>query len=123
MNEDEKIDLSEYIPYNYDNFGRLFGGAIEIRNFIECIICVAPTFFIIKLIFFERNFKLFLILLFLLTLPLAIVCLTGVNGDSLFQFLGKMIRYVNTKKVYRYRRIQQYSKSDISKNKKKINLK
>lgn len=122
---DDDIRLDTFIPDNYDNFGKLFGGSIEIRNFLEAISLCIPIFFIERLIFFNRNMKIFLILFSLTVVPLAIACLTGINGDSFLQFVGYMIHYYKDKKEYRYKRIQAVTSASKGKStkKKKVKLK
>ncbi len=121
MSKNDDIRLDTIIPDNYDNFGKLFGGFIEIRNFVEAICLCIPIYFIEKLIFFNSNMKIFLILFSLTVIPLAIACITGINGDSFLQFVGYMIHYYRDKKEYRYKRIQAVTsehKGRSSKNKK-----
>lgn len=97
-------ELEQVIPHNYDNFGRLFGGAIGIRNTIEAIITGGILFLIFRIILFS-HIKLFALSIGLIVIPIVIVCITGIKGDTFYQFMGNIFRFNKNKKKYRYKRI------------------
>lgn len=126
MSEEEKYDFREYIPANYENFGKLLGGSIGIRNAVECLFLAGPITAIERFIFLPDNPKYFAISLVLISIPLAVICIMGVNGDSFLQFMRLVFIYSKGKKEYRYRRIQSATvKENKSKKakKKKVKLK
>ena len=92
------------IPANYTDSGKLLGGMLETRNTVE-------TVFLVILVGYPELFWLSLpgmvkIAVMVLTLiPLAVISLMGIDGDSLFQYLGHIIRFFINRRRLHYRRI------------------
>ena len=92
------------IPANYTDSGKLLGGMLETRNTVE-------TVFLVILVGYPELFWLLLpgmvkIAVMVLTLiPLAVISLMGIDGDSLFQYLGHIIRFFINRRRLHYRRI------------------
>ena len=74
-----------YIPPNFITSGRLFGGAIRIRNAIEAGILVVLTG--LPIIQLPLSLSARIIILCLITLPLGIFGVIGIEGDALSEFL------------------------------------
>lgn len=101
--EEREIEGVFAIPANYTDSGKILGGMISIRNAIEAIILVAlvgyaeyaliPMFGTIRIIVMAVSL-----------IPLAILAMIGVNGDSLFTFIGYMILFLFKRKKLHYRR-------------------
>ena len=81
-NEDRDI---YYVPPNFLTSGRLFGGAIRIRNAIEAGVLVLLTG--IPIIRLPISLTARIMILCLITLPLGIFGVIGIEGDALSEFL------------------------------------
>lgn len=89
-----------YIPPNFLTSGRLFGGAIRIRNAIEAGILVVLTG--LPIIQLPLSLSARIIILCLITLPLGIFGVIGIEGDALSEFLIAFIKWLkNRRKLYR----------------------
>ena len=89
-----------YIPPNFLTSGRLFGGAIRIRNAIEAGILVVLTG--LPIIQLPLSLTARIIILCLITLPLGIFGVIGIEGDALSEFLISFIKWLkNRRKLYR----------------------
>ena len=71
---DEKETNKLYaIPANYTDSGRLFGGMLAARNAVEALI-----------------------------LPTALIAMMGIDGQSLTQYLGHILRFIKNKRKLHY---------------------
>ena len=76
----EEMDVY-YIPPNFLTSGRLFGGMIRVRNAIEACVLVLLTGIPILQLPFSLTTR--IVILCLITLPLGVFGVVGVDGDSL----------------------------------------
>lgn len=91
------------IPVNYTDSGKLLGGMISWRNAIETIILVVALGFVeLKLIPMPEMVR--VIVMTVTLAPLAIFSAMGVDGDSLLQFLWRIIKYLFRRKKLHYKR-------------------
>ena len=98
-NKNEEKDVY-YIPPNFLTSGRLFGGMIRIRNAIEAGILVLLTAVPILKLPFSLTIR--IIILCLITLPLGVFGIVGIDGDSLTEFAANWIKWlVNRRVLYR----------------------
>ena len=89
-----------YIPPNFLTSGRLFGGAIRIRNAIEAGVLVVLTG--LPIILLPLSLTTRIIILCLITLPIGIFGVIGIEGDALSEFLISFIKWMkNRRKLYR----------------------
>ena len=115
---DEKEYSNVYaIPANYTDSGKLLGGMIETRNAIETVLLVAavgyPELFVIPIPGTIR-----IVVMTLTLLPLAVISVMGVDGGSLFQYIGHIIRFWTHRRKLHFRRIgYRYDQSQIKKKK------
>ena len=115
---DEKEYSNVYaIPANYTDSGKLLGGMIETRNAIETVLLVAavgyPELFVIPMPGTIR-----IVVVTLTLLPLAVISVMGVDGGSLFQYIGHIIRFWTHRRKLHFRRIgYRYDQSQIKKKK------
>ena len=85
------------IPANYTDSGKWLGGLLSLRNTVETIILLAGLGFIeIVLIPMPQTVK--IIVMVLTMLPLGLITLMGIDGDSLFQYLGHIFRFWKRKR-------------------------
>ena len=97
MNHNEENRDVYYIPPNFLTSGRLFGGAIRIRNAIEaCVLVLLSSVPIVKL---PLSLTARIILLCLVPLPLGVFGVVGLEGDSLSEFVLNWIRWLCNRRV------------------------
>ena len=97
-NRTEERDIY-YVPPNFLTSGRLFGGAVRIRNAIEaCILVVLTGLPIIRL---PLSLTTRIIILCLIPLPLGIFGIIGIEGDALSEFLISWVRWLKKRRVLR----------------------
>ena len=90
MEENENINVY-LIPANYTDSGKIFGGMLSLRNAIEAILLVALLGYL--------EYALMAVTL----IPLAILAMIGINGDSLFTFLAHMTGFLFRRRQLTYR--------------------
>ena len=103
------MDEREYnniyaIPANYTDSGKILGGMLEPRNAIETVILLAivgyPELMVIPMPGTIR-----IVVMTVTLLPLGVLSMMGIDGDSLFQYLCHMIRYLVNKRKLHFRRV------------------
>ncbi len=97
------------IPANYSDSGKWLGGLIDQRRGMEAALLVL----VIGLLEFgipgmDGVPKVFLMVFTLM--PIAVLALAGINGDSLFQFMGYLVRWIGTKRIIIMRRHGRYTR-------------
>lgn len=94
----EEKETSVYIiPANYTDSGKWLGGLVSLRNTIEAILLLAGLGYIeMALIPMPQTVR--IIVMVLTMLPLGIFALAGIDGDSLFQYLGHIFRFWKRKR-------------------------
>lgn len=85
------------IPPNFIDTGTLFGGMIKLRNAIEAVFLSG----IITLPILKTNFTLTtkVIILCLTALPVGLLALIGIGGESLFSFLIHFLQFCKNKRI------------------------
>ena len=77
---------------------------LETRNTVETVLLIAiagyPELFLMSMPPMMR-----IVLMVLTLIPIAVVSLTGIDGDSLFQYLGHIIRFFINRRRLHFRRI------------------
>ena len=86
-----------YIPPNFLTSGRLFGGAIRIRNAIEAGILVVLTG--LPIIQLPLSLTTRIIILCLITLPLGIFGIIGIEGDALSEFVISWVKWLKNRRI------------------------
>lgn len=88
------------IPANYTDSGKLFGGLLEMRNAVETVILVVAIGYP-ELMFFSMPITIRIVLMTVTIMPIAVVSMIGVDGDSLFQYIGNVFQFfVNRRKLH-----------------------
>lgn len=85
------------IPPNFVDTGTFFGGMFKARNVIEAGILVVATG--VPVLFLPFSLTARIIVLCLTTLPLALVALIGISGESLSSFLFIFIKYLKNRRI------------------------
>ena len=92
------------IPANYTDSGKLFGGMLEVRNTIEALLIVVLVGYP-ELMWLPIAGTMKVVVMTVTLLPLGVVALMGIAGDSLFQYFGHIIRHWTSRRKLHYRRI------------------
>lgn len=108
INNTEQQDIY-IIPPNYVDTGTFFGGMFKARNVIEAGILAAVTG--IPVLSLPLGLTVRIILLCLTALPVALVALIGISGESLSSFVLAFLQFL------RHRRIIGAEKEDAEKDK------
>ena len=117
---DEKEYNNVYaIPANYTDSGKILGGMLEVRNAVETVILVALVGYP-ELILIPMPGTIRIVVMVLTLLPLAVVSMMGIDGDSLGQYLGHVIRFLFTRRRLHMRRIgYRYDPKQLKRKKKR----
>lgn len=91
------------IPANYTDSGKLFGGMLAPRNAIETLILLV-VFGYIELFLIPMPTTAKVIVAVVTLIPLAMISIMGINGDSLFQYFGHIVKHLSRKRKIHYRR-------------------
>ena len=92
------------IPANYTDSGKLLGGMVETRNAIEAVFLIGLVGYP-ELMWIPVTATIKIVIMTVTLLPLGVVAVMGIDGDSLLQYLGHMIAFWrNTRKLH-FRRI------------------
>ena len=107
------------IPANYTDSGKLFGGMLETRNAIETLILIVLIGYP-ELFWIPMSGTIRIVVMTVTLIPLAVISMMGIDGDSLFQYAGHIIRYwINRRKLH-FRRVgYKYDPSQLRIRKKK----
>jgi hypothetical protein len=118
------VENAEYnnvyaIPANYTDSGKLLGGMLETRNAVETVALVILVGYP-ELFLFSMPAMMRIVLMVLTLIPLAVVSMMGIDGDSLFQYLGHIIRFFINRRRLHFRRIgYHYDPKRLKRHKKK----
>ena len=104
-----KIEEKEFsnvyaIPANYTDSGKLFGGMVATRNANETVALVLLIGYP-EAKWIPLPVTLRIVVMTLTLLPLAVASVMGIDGDSLFQYLGHMVSFLWHRRKLHYRRI------------------
>ncbi len=102
MHDPEEFTNVFSIPSNYTESGRLLG-LLRTRNAVEAIAVLVLAGYPEWLLPLGLKGK--LVLMVCTLLPLAFLAAVGVDGDSLTEFLGHMLRFWRGRRILHYRRI------------------
>ena len=102
---DEKEFNNTYaIPANYTDSGKLLGGMLETRNTIEAIVMLGLVGYP-EVAWLHVDTTVKAVIMTVTLIPLGVVSLMGIGGDSLMQYLSHIVRFgLNRRKLhYRYK--------------------
>ena len=90
------------IPANYTDTGRILGGMVSLRNAIETIVLVLLFGFIeLKIIPMSETVR--IVVMALTLIPLAVISITGIDGESLLQRVAHIAQFIIRRKKLIYR--------------------
>lgn len=103
------------IPANYTDSGKIMGGMLEVRNAVETGVLVALVGYP-ELMLIPMPIKIRIVVMTLTLLPLGVLSMMGIDGDSLFQYVSHMLRYVAGRRKLHFRRIgYKYDQKQLKK--------
>ena len=116
--EEREISNIYAIPANYTDSGKLFGGLLEVRNAVETGFLMMLLGYP-ELMLFSMPVRIRIVVMTLTLLPVAVLAMMGIDGDSLFQYISHMVKYMIHKRKLHFRRIgYRYEQSDSGRKKK-----
>ena len=92
------------IPANYTDSGKLLGGMVETRNAIEAVFLIGLVGYP-ELMWIPVTATIKIVIMTVTLLPLGVVAVMGIDGDSLLQYLGHMIAFWRNRRKLHFRRI------------------
>ena len=102
--ENKEYDNSYVIPSNYTDSGKILGGILSLRNLIEAVVLIVGFGFIeLKLIPMQETVR--IIVMIVTLLPLGLLALTGIDGDSLLQYLGHIVKFLRNRRRLHFKKI------------------
>lgn len=109
----DEIYRSYPIPFNFIDEGKILGGMVKTRNFIEGCVCAAIAsipVFIIPLI----SFKVRLVLFIILVVPALVFGCIGINGDPISKFILYYIKYKKSRRVVSFNnKVKLHERIDV----------
>lgn len=86
-----------YIPPNFIESGTVFGGTLKLRNVLEAgVLCVPIALVVLRL---PLSLTVRIIVLCLTGMPVGIVAVVGVSGESLSSFAVNFLWFLKNRKV------------------------
>lgn len=107
------------IPANYTDSGKILGGMLETRNAVETVLLLIILGYP-ELMVIPMSGTIRIVVMTVTLLPLAVLSMMGIDGDSLFQYIGHMFRYFTNRRKLHYRRVgYRYDPKQLRKKKKR----
>ena len=92
------------IPVNYTDSGKLLGGMVETRNAVEAVFLIGLVGYP-ELMWLPVTATIKIVIMTVTLLPLGVVAVMGIDGDSLLHYLGHMIAFWANRRKLHFRRI------------------
>ena len=102
--EEQEINNVYAIPANFTDSGKLFGGMVEPRNAVEALILILALGYP-ELMLIPMPTTVRIVVMVVTLIPLAVVAVMGVDGDSLFRYLGHIFRHLLHRRILHCRRV------------------
>lgn len=100
MEEENKYYV---IPANYTDSGKWLGGLLSFRNAVETIILLAGLGYIEGALI-PMSGTVRIIVMVLTMLPLGLITMMGIDGDSLFEYVGHIFRFLRRKRKLHFKK-------------------
>ena len=103
------------IPANYTDSGKLLGGMVETRNAVEAIALVILVGYP-ELMWIPMPTTIRIVVMTVTLIPLGVLAVMGIDGDSLLQYLGHIFFYWKNRRKLHFRRIgHKYDPKELKK--------
>lgn len=114
---EEEFDTTFAIPANYTDSGKIFGGMLELRNAAEALILILAVGYP-ELMLIPMAATIRIVVMTVTLIPLGLLAAMGIDGDSLFQYTGHIIRYLMHRRKLHLRRVgYKYDQRQLHKQK------
>ena len=106
--DDKEFSNVFSIPANYTDSGKILGGMLEPRNAIEALVLIVLV-----------GYPELMLIPMPSTIRIGVIAMMGIDGDSLFQYLGHIIYYLMSRRKLTFRRVgYKYDPAQLRKRKK-----
>ena len=102
--EEKEVKNIYAIPANYTDSGKLLGGMIEPRNAVETAILLILVGYP-ELMWIPMPGTIRIVVMVVTLMPLAVLSVMGIDGDSLFQFVGHIVGFWFKRRKLHMRRV------------------
>ena len=100
MEEENKYYV---IPANYTDSGKWLGGLLSFRNAVETVILLAGLGYVEGALI-PMNGTVRIIVMVLTMLPLGLITMMGIDGDSLFEYIGHIFKFLRRKRKLHFKK-------------------
>ena len=100
MEEENKYYV---IPANYTDSGKWLGGLLSFRNAIETVVLLAGLGYIEGALI-PMSGMVRIIVMVLTMLPLGLITMMGIDGDSLFEYVGHIFKFLRRKRKLHFKK-------------------
>ena len=91
--EEQEINNVYAIPANFTDSGKILGGMVEPRNAVEALILILALGYP-ELMLIPMPSTVRIVVMVVTLIPRAVIAVMGVDGDSLFRYLGHIFRHL-----------------------------
>lgn len=105
------------IPANYTDSGKILGGMLELRNAVEAGLLLILEGYP-ELMWLPVTGTIKIVVMTVTLLPLGVLAVIGIDGDSLFQYLGHVIKFARSRRKIHMKRVGYYDPKKARKTKK-----
>ncbi len=117
MADDREYSNIYTIPPNYTDSGKLLGGMLEMRNTVEAGILLVLVGYP-ELMWLPVTGTIKIVIMTVTLLPLGVLAVMGIDGDSLFQYLGHVIKFAGSRRKIHMKRVGYHDPKKARKTKK-----
>ena len=100
MKEENKYYV---IPANYTDSGKWLGGLLSFRNAMETVVLLAGLGYIEGALI-PMSGMVRIIVMVLTMLPLGLITMMGIDGDSLFEYIGHIFKFLRRKRKLHFKK-------------------
>lgn len=117
--DEKEFDNVFAIPANYTDSGKILGGMLDPRNAVEALVLIVLVGYP-ELMLIPMPSTIRIVVMTVTLIPLGVVAMMGIDGDSLFQYLGHIIYYLMSRRKLTFRRVgYKYDPAQLRKRKKR----
>ena len=97
MSDEEKVEIYT-IPPNFAEEGTMLSGRIKTRNAVE--LAVLSIIFFLVIFAVEVSIRTKIYIAIIVMLPVSVIAVLGIQGESLFAFIGGILRFAKRRRAY-----------------------
>lgn len=102
--DDKNYNNVYAIPANYTDSGKILGGMLELRNALEAGILLLLVGYL-ELMWLPVAGTIKIVIMTLTLLPLGVLAVMGIDGDSLFQCLCHVLAFAGNRRKIHMKRV------------------